>query len=690
MAEEAPAPSSIKDRIAALNASHLPSTDLPARSESAQRPSPGSRAPPPPPPRAASNRPSTHRTRTSNVPPTLTESSLTDPPTRPCSNGAKSSAALLPPPRVDRDKLDRGEENEPRPHLPPRRKTTKDTSEPSPSLPPRRPSGYSLGRRDSAGSVSSTISSISNLSNRASTVNTSRSGSIADGKSRMKAPEYDPTSLPVLPPKRNTSREVIQRTSSRTNSVASIPKTKEPDFVETGPKLPARRASGLTTNGTTRRLPPEIPVSLPSKSTMSQSITRKSETDTEPGNNMLAALPVLSSRLSSVPAIRDRAQPPPVPLASRPKASLESKPAAVINPAACLRCRDFSGPDSHAARFPRHTISHLSPSQLAHQLTSPFPSPTDKARSLFTWLHHNVAYNLPDFLSGNIKPSTPASTMHSGMAVCEGYASLFNAMALSVGLESIVVTGHGKGFGHVELTAGSPTPPFESNHAWNAVHLPDTVGGWHVIDCCWGAGNCDSATNTYSAHFKPSFFTMGPDEMALSHYPQDKAHMFFPAGVSPPSWEAYIVGTGPPIQLFSTPVDDWGIAPLSVKPALKYIQTNPQSRAYTPTTRFMFNLACPHWDSEIHGKGKMPVFLLSVHNSDGRGEKDNVAFDTDGRVWWADVPTNYLGKKGDTIMCCALNTVNGENARGMTVAEWKRKKGRCGWTSSGVMCWEVI
>ncbi|MBE7181931.1 MAG: transglutaminase domain-containing protein [Terriglobus roseus] len=147
--------------------------------------------------------------------------------------------------------------------------------------------------------------------------------------------------------------------------------------------------------------------------------------------------PVPSSR----PGAGGAGSPPPVPLGSRPDlAALQaSKPKmngaanGVANGpsgAGCLICRDFSGPDNHAARFPRESIPSQDLNWLSHELTAPFPSPTDKARAIFTWLHHNIKYDTAGFFSGNKGPQTPAGVMQSGLAVCAGYGALFSAMAL--------------------------------------------------------------------------------------------------------------------------------------------------------------------------------------------------------------------------------------------------------------------
>ena len=153
----------------------------------------------------------------------------------------------------------------------------------------------------------------------------------------------------------------------------------------------------------------------------------------------------------------------------------------------CLHCRDFSGPDGHAARFPRQSIPSQDVGWLAHQLTSPFPSLTDKARAIFAWLHHNIAYDTVAFFGNNVKGSTPQSTLRSGLAVCEGYAGLFAALAMKVGMECFVLSGASKGFGYTPLQPGQPVPPFASTHAWNVVKIDN--GEWKLVDSCWGAGN---------------------------------------------------------------------------------------------------------------------------------------------------------------------------------------------------------
>ncbi|KAG6897901.1 hypothetical protein C0992_009385 [Termitomyces sp. T32_za158] len=84
-------------------------------------------------------------------------------------------------------------------------------------------------------------------------------------------------------------------------------------------------------------------------------------------------------------------------------------------PGSCPECRDFAHVDAHAALFPRHTVTSLD--DLAYSLTEPFPYELEKARAIFTWLHHNITYDAEAFFSGNVQPSTAESTLSSGLAV---------------------------------------------------------------------------------------------------------------------------------------------------------------------------------------------------------------------------------------------------------------------------------
>lgn len=394
--------------------------------------------------------------------------------------------------------------------------------------------------------------------------------------------------------------------------------------------------------------------------------------------------------------------PPVVPLSSRPDLSklLASKPK-LSNPASiqsnqspvtssCLLCRDFTAPDHHAVKFPRQSVPSLD--WLAVQLTSPFAeSPTDQARCIFTWLHHNIAYDTVSFFNNNVQPSTPASTLASGLAVCEGYAGLFTAIATKAGLESMVVGGHGKGYSFSALKPGDPVPAEYSTHAWNAVKIDG--GEWKLVDACWGAGHVNGKNQPYTKHFSPRMFSMPNDEFGLRHFPTNRAH-FFRSDGRQVSWEDYILGDArtlgdEPVRIYSGVAEREGLAERSLTPRGLHITVSPTASA-SVSTHFSFSRVCPHWSGVRNGQGPEYVFILSIHGLDGRAD-DYLAFDTDGHgAWWLDVETRILGAPGQHVSCYAVESVGGESGRGLGVDGYRHAKGRKGMGFGGVAAWELV
>jgi hypothetical protein len=326
---------------------------------------------------------------------------------------------------------------------------------------------------------------------------------------------------------------------------------------------------------------------------------------------------------------------------------------------------------------------------LATQLTSPFPSLTDKARAIFTWLHHNISYDVEAFFNNRVQRSTPASTLSTGLAVCEGYAGLFTAIATKAGLESIVVGGHGKGYGHSALPRGASCPPQSSNHAWNAVKIDD--GEWKLLDACWGAGSVNGKGQPYNKSFTPAHFTKDNDEFGLTHFPTNRDHFFRTDGRASISWEGYFLGDqgGEPVRIFSNIAPREGLSETKFLPKHLKLPISPSAHA-GPTVRFQFEKVCPHWDPVVNGPGKPYVFVLNIHNSDGR-EDDYVPFESNGTFWWLDVPSEKLGAKGQTVLCLLVEKIESNSARGLTKEEYLMAKGRKAMGPfPGVAAWELV
>lgn len=319
---------------------------------------------------------------------------------------------------------------------------------------------------------------------------------------------------------------------------------------------------------------------------------------------------------------------------------------------------------------------------LAHVLCSPFTSPTDKARAIFTWCHHNIVYDVHGFFNNCIpRGLTPAETVLSGKAVCEGYARVYEAIAVRAGLACVVVTGHGKGYGFSPLKAGQrPPPPDPTGHAWNAVRIDG--GAWKLIDACWGAGAL--CNGQYSQRFAEECFTMSNERFGTRHFPADDRHWYRRDGRAP-SWEEYVVG-----PVADEPAEWMGDATREGLDESNFAPMQRRLRVHAGgAVRFQFAKVCEHWTPERNGKGKQMLFGLKIGGLDGRKE-DIIPLDTDGFWYYVDVDSRDLGAPGQKVVLVAFETIDGQSARGLTKEEWLRKKGRCGYSYAFLVRWELV
>ena len=595
---------------------------------------------------------------------------------------------------------------------------------PSRKKPPALPSREDSGDSERRPSVESTTSVHTNGS-VTTTANTSRSTS----SERVKAPEWGECELPALPPRGQVSAprkyssdrpKYVNRapSSATTTTTSSSIDSRRPSQssippVPALPSLPPRRPTRKVEvehhehvhKEEARKLAPVPSTDYPAraqKSALSFGFSNKPKP--EETSLQEPVRPPIAHQHTASPT-----DPPPIPVSSRPDLSAiqATKPKCmtstpVVNGTShtpsnvCMICRDFSGPDHQASLFPRQQVRSLQ--DLAYQLTSPFQSLTDKARAIFYWEHLNIRYNVQDFFGGTVKGSTPQSTLQTGLAVCEGYAALFSNLATYAGLESVVISGHGKGYGYTALAPGSPLPPYNAGHAWNAVKIDN--GEWKLIDACWGAGHVQGKGMPYVQKFTPDYFTMSNEEFGIKHFPGNKDHFFLP-GDRRLSWEEYIkINPDYWPELVEAPTvytaakEDYYIAPKTVMPRTRNISINSGD-----LVRFQCHLLCPHWTLDKHGKnGPAPVFIIAVQGIDGR-DKDFVPMEYirggpgGGDVWYCDIDSKQLGAPGQTITCFAVNKFGdreGDQARGVTVQEFKQRKGRVAMSFQGVAAWQLV
>ncbi|KAL4803831.1 hypothetical protein BDV18DRAFT_144521 [Aspergillus unguis] len=653
-------------------------------------PPPYSDSPPVPPP--------VRNTPTPGVPKRPAARSGVAPPT--------SEINIVPPPGV---------RQQPKKPAPPPLPTRKSSSQLAPTLPPRRPSVDSVA---SDASRSTSTSAGRSTSSKATTP-----GPV------VKAPPWGATELPPLPPKRQTTQPTVLPSRPKPTTVGSNGRLPPPR-----PSLPSRQSSNQSVSTVStqssltesRAPPPQLPqrnigAKSPSppaaEETNGQSQTRRLPPPPPTGGalNKLRGfgLESVNKKVSETKETAPSSTPPPVPLASRPDLSAiqatkprisvpnggASTPVAAVA-AACMKCRDFSAPDTHAARYPRQSLPSQDLRWLALELTTPFISATDKARAIFTWLHHNIDYDVVSFFGNCVKGSTPQGTFASGLAVCQGYAELFQTLATHAGLEAKVVSGHGKGIGYGPPAPGAPLPAYSpTGHAWNVVRIDN--GQWKLIDACWGAGHVQGPGQPYVRKFNPAQFTDTNDEFGLKHYPKDRTHFYRDDGRPEITWEEYILGNpNSPLSAAQpktfTNAKDHSIGERSFRPAATQISLR---NSPPGPMRFQFNLICEHWTLERHSRTKPGLFLLCVNGVDGR-KAERIPLihwrgsgpDGGGDIWYIDVPdVKTLGAPGQKVQIAVLTKIGQQqDARGVTREEFLSKAGKVGMSWSGIAEWELV
>ncbi|PYI11481.1 kyphoscoliosis peptidase [Aspergillus sclerotiicarbonarius CBS 121057] len=599
---------------------------------------------------------------------------------------------------------------------PPPLPARKPSDQQRPALPPRRPTQPS--RKGSLESMASDISRSTTTS--AGRTTTTSATSIDAGSGRSLPPAWGEADLPPLPPKRQPQpppRPPL--TTKKSISRLSPPR----------PTLPLRRKSSHSNYSTesTDSQRPRLPPRLPSRNTSDNSPSINEDEENHPPLPARRLPPPMPSdatlgklKQSGFAAINKNfgntngaatepsanGVPPPIPLASRPDLSKiqATKPRmyvpdslAVPPTIACLKCRDFSAPDAHAAQYPRTSLPTHDLGWLARELGGPFPSLTDKARVIFTWLHHNVMYDVEALFSNRLEATTPARTLASGMAVCEGYAGLFTALATHAGMEVKTIFGHGKGYGFVDPAPGSALPPVQGGHAWNVVRIDN--GQWKIIDACWGAGYLQGPGQPYVSKFDPTMFTNTNDEMGLKHFPTDPTQFYRDDGRPEISWQEYLLGNTASPLCAEQPVvfneaEKHGIGERSYLPAAKQISVHQGG-----PVRFQFGLICEHWTLEYHTRAKPGLFLLMTHGVDGRKDENLLLThfrgsgpNGGGDLWYVDVPdARMLGAPGQQLKLMVLTKLGDrEDAREVTAEEYRAQVGRVATRYSGIAQWELV
>jgi hypothetical protein len=178
---------------------------------------------------------------------------------------------------------------------------------------------------------------------------------------------------------------------------------------------------------------------------------------------------------------------------------------------------NYDQTDAHALRFKKADYkTHL---LLAEAICKDLKTDRDKARAIFTWLAHNIKYDIEGMGRDPIRAESlealenkmdkiTANVYKKGKGVCHDYSTLYLEMCEVAKVECLLVGGH----------ARQNNRRGWEGHAWNAVNIE---GKWQLLDVTWGAGYIDD-DEKFHYDFASGYFATAPHLFILNHFPLDE------------------------------------------------------------------------------------------------------------------------------------------------------------------------
>lgn len=182
--------------------------------------------------------------------------------------------------------------------------------------------------------------------------------------------------------------------------------------------------------------------------------------------------------------------------------------------------QDYERVDATIQLYPK---KFNTPEEFSRFLTRDFTTEEDKVRAIYTWLIENVRYDPEEYKKFNYsfanyrernqkeektRTKIIERTLKEGVAVCEGYAFVFEKMCQLQGIENYVIQGD------IKTQFEDIGRPFRKRHGWNAAKIDGT---WYLFDATWGAGKYHEKFIKQPSYF---FYKTAPEQLIKSHYPE--------------------------------------------------------------------------------------------------------------------------------------------------------------------------
>ena len=184
-----------------------------------------------------------------------------------------------------------------------------------------------------------------------------------------------------------------------------------------------------------------------------------------------------------------------------------------------IYAQDYERIDATILLYPNRCNS---PEDLSKFITRDFITDEEKVRAIYSWIIQNIEYDPKEYKKfdysfkhyreRNLKEEETREkiiqrTIQSGVAVCEGYAMLFERLCELQGIDTYLVRGDTKSnFQDIGR-------PFDTVHMWNVAYID---GKPYLFDSTWGAGKYHQKFIKDTSYF---YFKTPPQQFIKSHYP---------------------------------------------------------------------------------------------------------------------------------------------------------------------------
>lgn len=181
--------------------------------------------------------------------------------------------------------------------------------------------------------------------------------------------------------------------------------------------------------------------------------------------------------------------------------------------------QDYERVDAIISMYPN---TFENPEKLSKFITRDFASEEDRVRAIYTWIIQNITYNPDEYKQFDytftnyrerndkdekLRAKIIQRTLQKGVAVCEGYALLFEKLCEEQGIKNYLVRG--------DIKSNFPDigRPFKRIHMWNVA----TIGGKpYLFDATWGAGKYNDRFIAEPSYF---YYKTPPELFIKTHYP---------------------------------------------------------------------------------------------------------------------------------------------------------------------------